>query len=132
MNQFKENLEQYVLKDSQISPPRIMVLGIHGSGVNTQLKMLNKQYNLPIFKLKENFLNLIKEKKTARKKQRILDRGFKPEEKDEEGNIIEDAEIAEEKEDFDKQKHEIEMFGQIFNDINEVLVDGNYFDVEED
>jgi len=31
-----------------------------------------------------------------------LDRGFKPEEKDEEGNIIEDNEIGEEKEDFDK------------------------------
>ena len=77
-------------------------------------------------------MNLVKDKKAARKKQRILDRGFKPEEKDEEGNIIEDAEIAEEKEDFDRQKHEIEMFGHIFNDINEVLVDGNYFDVEED
>ena len=31
-----------------------------------------------------------------------MDRGFKPEEKDEDGNVIEDAEILEDKEDFDK------------------------------
>jgi len=31
-----------------------------------------------------------------------LDRGFKPEEKDEDGNVLEDAEITDEKEDFDR------------------------------
>ena len=45
---------------------------------------------------------MIKEEKEKRKQQRILDRGFKPQEFDEEGKLVEDAEIVDEKEDFDK------------------------------
>jgi hypothetical protein len=39
-----------------------------------------------------------------------LRRGFKPVEKDEEGNVVEDAEILEEPESFDRRAHEIETF----------------------
>jgi hypothetical protein len=99
---FKDNLDFYLNQKVRTPPPRIMVIGIHGSGVNTQLLNLNKEFNLPIFKMKDNFLKLIKEQKLSRKQQRLLDRGFKPEEKDEEGNVVEDNEIGEEKEDFDK------------------------------
>ncbi len=37
-------------------------------------------------------------------------RGFKPVEKDEDGNVVEDAEILEEAENFDKRAHEIETY----------------------
>lgn len=46
-----------------------------------------------------------------------MDRGFKPAEFDEEGKVIEDAEITEEKEDFDKNKHEKEIFADIFHQV---------------
>ena len=59
-------------------PPRVMIMGIRGSGANTQLLRLNAQYNIPIFRMKELFLAKIREEKEKRKKQRILDRGFKP------------------------------------------------------
>ena len=55
-----------------------MIMGIRGSGANTQLLRLNAQYNIPIFRMKELFLAKIREEKEKRKKQRILDRGFKP------------------------------------------------------
>jgi hypothetical protein len=64
---FKDNLEFYLNQEIRTPPPRIMVIGIHGSGVNTQLKNLNKEFNLPIFKMKENFLKLIKDQKLTRK-----------------------------------------------------------------
>jgi len=64
---FKDNLEYYLKEKIRTPPPRIMVIGIHGSGVNTQLLNLNKEFNLPIFKMKENFLKLIKEQKLTRK-----------------------------------------------------------------
>ena len=114
MVSFKENLEFYLNSKIETPPPRILIMGIHGSGVSTQLKNLNKEFNLPVFRMKENFLQLIREQKMKRKEQRILDRGFKPEEKDEDGNVVEDAEIMEDKEDFDRQKHEIEMFNKCF------------------
>ena len=36
------------------------------------------------------------------------------------------------KEDFDKQKHENDIFNEIFNEVRESFINGNFFDVEED
>ena len=46
---FKENIEFYLTKEVKTPPPRIYIMGIHGSGVNTQLKNLNEAFHLPIF-----------------------------------------------------------------------------------
>ena len=82
--------------------------------------------------MKELFLTKIKEEKEKRKRQRVLDRGFKPQELDEEGKPIEDPEILEEKEDFDRQKHETEIFADLFYKVQEVFIVGNFFEVEEE
>ena len=47
-----------------------------------------------------------------------MDRGFKPAEMDDEGKVVEDVEILEEKEDFDKEKHEIDVFDELFHEVN--------------
>ena len=44
-----------------------MFMGIRGSGINTQLVKLNAKYNIPIFRMKELFLQKIKEEKEKRK-----------------------------------------------------------------
>ena len=36
------------------------------------------------------------------------------------------------KKDFDKQKHENDIFNEIFNEVRESFINGNFFDVEED
>lgn len=50
-----------------------------------------------------------------RKRERKLNKGFKPREVDEEGKEIEDAEVAEEAQDFDRKKHEVEMIELLFS-----------------
>jgi hypothetical protein len=64
--------------------------------------------------------------------QRALERGFKVPEYDDEGQLVEDTELLEEKEDFDKQKHEIDMMTSILSDVSECFINGNFYDVEEE
>ena len=108
---FRANVEKYS-RDGPIKElpgPRIMVVGSRGSGVKTQMKLLNEKYKIPILEMKDLLLGLLKKEKLKRKKQRYLNRGFKAPELNEEGVAIEDQEILEESPDFDRKKHEIEV-----------------------
>lgn len=46
--------------------------------------------------------------------------------------MIEDAEIADDKEDFDRAKHEVEIFDEVFHKVGEAFINGNFFDLEDD
>lgn len=62
----------------------------------------------------------------------MLERGFKAPEFDDEGQEVEDAEILEEKEDFDRQKHEVEMLSEVLKEVKDTFINGNFYDIEED
>lgn len=82
--------------------------------------------------MKKEYLKLLDLEKQKRKKERLLNRGFKPQEVNEEGEPVEDQEILEEHPEFDKKKHEIEMFFKVFEDTQEIFIEGTFFGVEEE
>eukprot|EP00825_Cyclidium_porcatum_P011085 TRINITY_DN1566_c0_g1_i6.p1 TRINITY_DN1566_c0_g1~~TRINITY_DN1566_c0_g1_i6.p1 ORF type:complete len:1401 (+),score=376.97 TRINITY_DN1566_c0_g1_i6:144-4346(+) len=132
---FKDHVNDYCNNSDKIlsvPPPRIMVLGVRGSGVHTQLEKLHQKYKIPVLDLKTNLLQQLDNEKQKRKQDRIFNKGFKPQVLDEEGKVVEDPEINEEAQDFDRKVHEIEMAKYIFKDIQQILVNGNFFDIEED
>lgn len=62
-------------------------------------------------------LNLLLNEKNKRRNDRYYLKGFRPPELDEEGNKIENVEIENDPEEFDRQAHEIEMTKNIFKDV---------------
>lgn len=100
--------------------------------MRTQLKLLNEKYKISVFDLKDELLGQLAANKANRKKQRILTRPFKPKEINEEGKEVEDPELNEEAGDFDRKLHEISVVSQILSPLNEVFLNGNWFDLEED
>jgi len=133
---FKANVEKYASsfnrKSLDIPPPRILFLGVRGAGLHTQLKLLNEKYKISIFDLKDEFLKQLSLNKQARKRLRILMRPFKAKELNEEGLEIEDPELNEESNDFDRKSHEISIISSLLTPLNEVFINGNWFDIEED
>ena len=49
---------------------------------------MNEKYRISVMKLKEEFLELLETEKEKRKRERKLNKGFKPKEFDEEGYVI--------------------------------------------
>ena len=109
-----------------------MFIGVRGSGLHTQLELLNEKYKIPILNLKEEILKLLEFEKKNRRRQRFLNRTFKPIEVDEDGKPIEDPEIEEENSEFDKKKHELEMILKLMNSLDESFINGNFFDVDQE
>ncbi|EGR31735.1 hypothetical protein IMG5_103090 [Ichthyophthirius multifiliis] len=131
---FQENTWKYVdgSHHLELPPPRILLMGVRGSGLHTQLQKLYEKYKIPVMDLKQNLINHILNEKEKRRQDRVFQKGFKPQEKDEEGNIIEDPEIKEEAADFDKRIEEIRLMKLIMSDVKQVFINGNFFDLEED
>jgi hypothetical protein len=67
MQIFKDNLHEFLGGEVKVTPPRIMFTGIRGSGLNSQLLKINEKFNIPIFKMRENFVQRIREEKEKRK-----------------------------------------------------------------
>lgn len=67
MAKFKENITKYTKAELSIPPPRIMLTGTRGCGLQTQLAKLNEKFNIPIFNMKDNFIKRIKDEKEKRK-----------------------------------------------------------------
>lgn len=40
--------------------------------------------------------------------------------------------MLEEREDFDRQKHEVDCISEVFKMVHECFINGNFYDVEED
>lgn len=82
--------------------PKIMVIGMKGAGVTTQISLLAKKFKIDSLELKSAFLSLMKSEKQKRKRARLLARGFKepaPVE-DEEAEPEPDAEIEDDPAEF--------------------------------
>ena len=135
LNKFKLCVEDYVRsvnkKNIKVPGPKILFMGIKGSGVHTQMALLHKQYRISRVELAADLLKVLNEEKLKRKKQRELMRGFKPKEFDDEGVEIEDPETAEDPSDFDLKAHEIEVLQNILSGRDEMIINANMFDVEE-
>lgn len=132
LNTLKEFTIKYVNPNTSrvsVPPPRIMLMGARGAGVASQLKRLYEMYQIPLFELKKNFLSLLENEREKRKNERIFARGFKPRTEEEEGAV--DAEIMEENAEFDRRAHEIEMLKTMLSSQAELLINGNFFEVEE-
>jgi len=135
MNIFKNNVDKYVAlcnkKNLKLPGPRILMMGIKGSGLHTQMDLINKHYKISRVELARDMLEILKREKEKRKRDRELVRGFKPREYDEDGNPLPDPEIDDDPEDFDLKAHEIEVVRRIFQGLEELVINGNMFDVEE-
>ena len=74
----------------KIPPPRIMLIGMRGSGVTTQLANLKEKYDIPTLDLHHRYKEYLeKEKELRRAKRKFQKVGFlNPEvEDDGEGNV---------------------------------------------
>ena len=118
-----------------------MIVGQKGSGVTTQIDLLCKKYKIGSLNLKEAFLAQMKKNKEARKRQRVLNIGFIPQEYEEQTE--EQIEAGEEKvpipidqyeaeaEDFEAGKEEIEIIRQIMDSSKSMIIDGTWNNFEE-
>lgn len=87
---------------------------------------------MPVLRLKDNLVYNLEVHRKNRMQERYFLRGFKAPELDEEGNAMPDAEINEESAEFDKKQHEVEVVNQILKNVQGVLMEGNFFDVNEE
>ena len=109
-----------------------MFVAVRGSGLSTQLNLLNQLYKIPILKLKENLLRNLEVHKKNRQQERFFMKGFKAPEFDEEGKEILDPEVQDDPQDFDRKLHEVDVINGILNNASSLLIDGNFFDVPEE
>jgi adenylate/nucleoside-diphosphate kinase len=114
--------------------PKIMIMGMKGSGISTQIRMICEKYRLDEFVLKDEYLDRLKSEKDLRKRQRLLERGFKPlpPKEDEEENDPVDPEIEEDPEDFNKEEHEVTLMKDIFEASKGLIIDGTWTTLPED
>jgi hypothetical protein len=94
-----------------------MLVGVRGSGLHTQLARLHATYRLPTLEFKSALLALLRAAKERRRTERAFLRGFKAPEFDEEGNRVEDAEIENEGEDYDRTSIEIAAARDVFQGV---------------
>ncbi len=136
--EFKFNPEKYLITGAHhaqkrsiplLPPqPKIMIQGIKGSGVTTQIRKLCDKFKLTEFNLKEAYLAKLSEEKEKRKRQRLLDRGFRPPQPvEEEGEEPPpDPEIEEDPEDFDREAHEREVMKAVLDSCKALVIDGTW------
>ena len=133
--EFKANPKKFLIAQNgkaelPLAPPapKIMVLGMKGAGITTQINMLCDRYKLESFNLKDEFLKKLKSEKEIRKRRRLLDRGFRPPlPAEEEGEAPPpDPEIEDDPEDFDKEGHEREILRMILDANKGLIIDGTW------
>ena len=76
----------------------------------------------------------LRAEKNERKRQRLLNRGFKPPEpvEDEEEGPPPDPEIEDDPEDFEKEAHERDVLKSILDASSVLIIDGDWFDLPEE
>ena len=117
--EFKFNPDAFLSKVRIPLPPpepKIMLVGMRGAGVSTQIQNLSKKYKISCLELKNQFLALMEAEKAKRQRSRRLTRGFKEPEPDEERKLGDplpaDPEIDEDPAEFvdNIQQHYVELF----------------------
>ena len=134
LEDFKADPMKYIEEGIQRPPePHIMIVGPKGSGVTTQIEMICKKYKIPSFGIKNEFLTKLRVEKDERKRQRLLNRGFKPPEPvEDEEDPPPDPEIEDDPEDFEKEAHEKDVLRSILDASSVLIIDGDWFDLPEE
>lgn len=135
--EFKENPAKFLAACSTLPlappPPKIMILGMKGAGISTQIKKICDKYKVTELKLAQEFLAKMASEKDIRKRRRLLDRGFRPPPPVEEGEEpAVDEEIENEPEDFVKEDHEKELIKIICPSEKSLIIDGTWNGFPED
>ena len=135
MEEFKFNPTKFmIVKNGQTQlpltppPPKVMVLGVKGAGITTQIKNICDKYKLESLNLKEAVLKKLAEMKQERRRRRLLNRGFRPPlpADEETGEVPPDPEINDDPEDFDKEANEREALRSVFDRNKGLVIDGTW------
>lgn len=114
-------------------PPKIMLVGMKGSGVSTQIQKLCKKFKIESCELMPDFLAVMKSEKEKRKRARLLARGFRPLPEAEEGEEPPvDPEIEEEGEEFNPADQEKLLLQMVLPSSRSLVYDGNWTSLPED
>jgi adenylate/nucleoside-diphosphate kinase len=139
--EFKFNPDAYLSKVTIPLPapePKIMLVGVKGAGVTTQIDKLCKKFKISSLDMKVEFLKLMNEEKNKRKRARLLARGFKePEPRDDDAEDQEpvvDEEIENDPAEFLDTigKHYEELFQTIMPAAKPIVMDGHWTTMPED
>lgn len=109
-------------------PPKIMVIGLKGSGVSTQIQKLCDKFKIESLDLMTEFLKETKLQKEKRKRERLLKRGFKalPPPEEEGAEPEPDPEIEEEGEGFDPEADAVKVLQTIIKAEKPLVINGNW------
>lgn len=139
--EFKFNPDAFLAKATIPLPPpepKIMLVGMKGAGVTTQIEKLCKKFKINSLTLKNEFLELMKTEKNKRKRARLLARGFKePEpvdEADENAEPVVDEEIENDTPEFQDAigDHYKELFQSIMPAAKPIVMDGHWTTLPEE
>jgi len=139
LEQFKSFPADYVRGKLALPPPHVMLLGVRGAGLHTQMDLIKQQFMIESLELKEKFVERAVKTRKERRHRRFLARGFvAPEPRDEDDtepppNPEEtDPQILEEDEDFDQAMHEQRLLRALLPGPQPVFMNGNWFEVDAD
>ena len=86
--------------------------------------------------MKNEFIKKLDSEKEIRKRQRLLDRGFRPpipnDDDEEDPNPLPDPEIEDDPDDFDREKHEQDLLKMILESNKGLIMDGTWNGFQED
>jgi hypothetical protein len=129
--EFKENPGKFLSACDSLPlsppPPKIMILGMKGAGISTQIKKICDKYKVNELKLKDEFMSKMTSEKEIRKRRRLLDRGYRPPPPVEEGEEpAVDEEIENDPEDFVKEDHEKDLIKMVCPSDKALIIDGTW------
>lgn len=138
--EFKFNPDAYLNNTIPLAAPepKIMIVGMRGSGVSTQIKKLCAKFKIGSIELKPEFLNMMKDEKNKRKRSRLLARGFKEPAPVDEAADDAEPEVDEEVENDPPEfvdainKHYEELFQTIMPSAKPLIIDGHWTTMPED
>lgn len=139
--EFKFNPDFYLNKVTIPLPapePKIMIVGLKGAGVTTQIEKLCKKFKINSLDMKAEFLTLMNAEKEKRKRSRLLARGFKEPEPvddpDAEQEPVVDEEIENDPPEFVENinKHYEELCQRIIPSSSALVMDGHWTTMPED
>jgi YHS domain-containing protein len=143
MNEFDFDPQRFLVVQNfqqslpiQPPPPKVMLMGLKGAGISTQVEKLSKKYKIGSLNLKEKFITLMNEEKEKRKRQRQIEKEARPPAPVEEGEAEAaaeegdepqlDPEIENDPEDFDKEGHERDLVKMCFAGSQGLVIDGTW------
>jgi hypothetical protein len=135
MNEFKFNPDAFLSKVTIPLPapePKIMIIGQKGSGVSTQIDKLCKKFKINSLCMRDKFMELFQEEKGKRRRMRMLTRGFKEPEVNDDADPndppVVDEELENDTPEFKEviETHYQDLFKRIMPSEKPLVMDGNW------